>query len=359
MKIAIDISPIVYGTGVSRYTQNLVSHLLKIDNRNDFILFGGSLRRQNELRKFCLTLKGNFTDKILPLPPTLADIIWNKLHFIPIERFVGAVNVFHSSDWTQPPSKAFKVTTIHDLIPLKFPQLSEPKIISAHKLRLKWIAKEVDRVIVPSKVVADDVENVGIKREKIRVIPEATDPALKKAGEAEVDQIKAKFMIAGKYLLAIGVNPRKNTDRIIKAYEKIKSDLGLKLVIVGHKYIDYPPMRGIIFTGHISDTDLKCLYSGAEALVYPSLDEGFGLPILEAYALKLPVITSNLGSMAELAKGTGITVNPTDVDSISQGIRVALKNKKSLIAKGRKKIKLFSWDIAAKKTLDVYKESLI
>ncbi|KKQ96568.1 MAG: hypothetical protein UT23_C0029G0007, partial [Candidatus Woesebacteria bacterium GW2011_GWA1_39_12] len=107
MKIAIDISQSIYGTGVSWYTRSLVENLLTLDDQNEYLLFGGSLRRLGELRKFA---KG----KYYPIPPSLADFIWNRLHVLPIENLIGEVDVFHSSDWTQPPSKAFKVTTVHD-----------------------------------------------------------------------------------------------------------------------------------------------------------------------------------------------------------------------------------------------------
>ena len=136
MKIGIDISQVIYGTGVSTYTENLVKALLLQDKKNEYLLFGGSLRRRADLKTFVSELKGNFESKFFPIPPTLGDILWNRLHILPIEKLVGDLDVFHSSDWTQPPSKAFKVTTVHDLIPLKFPGILIPKLSQPTKREL-------------------------------------------------------------------------------------------------------------------------------------------------------------------------------------------------------------------------------
>src|SRR5450830_1133641 len=115
MRVAIDISQIVYGTGVSTYTENLVRSLLKIDSEDDFVLFAGAFRRRGDI------LEVFPKARVFLIPPVLADIIWNKLHIFPIEKLLGNIDVFHTSNWAEPPSVAFKVTTVHDLYPLKFP----------------------------------------------------------------------------------------------------------------------------------------------------------------------------------------------------------------------------------------------
>ncbi|OGM25396.1 hypothetical protein A2715_05100 [Candidatus Woesebacteria bacterium RIFCSPHIGHO2_01_FULL_39_32] len=357
MKIAIDISSVIYGTGVSVYTKNLVKNILKIDHNNDYILFGGSLRRNLELKSFLSTFKGkSMQGKVFLLPPTLADIIWNKLHIINIEKLIGKVDVFHSSDWSQPPSKAFNVTTVHDLVPLKFPKLSDPKIVLTHQARMNWVIKEVKRVIVPSIATATDVEELGIESKKIRVIPESVDPRIKPTNLNEIKNLKRKYRISGKYLLAVGANPRKNTENIISAYEKIKADTNLRLVIIGYSHMKVKDIRGVIYPGHIPDNELATFYSGAETLVYPSFYEGFGIPILEAFVCKLPVVTSNIGSMVEVAGKAAILVDPYDADSIAEGILDALKNKEKLVKLGLKRAKQFSWEKTAKETLKVYNE---
>jgi len=126
MKIAIDVSAVVYGTGVSVYTKQLIKNLFCIDEKNQYILFGGTLRRKSDI------LNTFPQAKIFPLPPRFADFVWNKMHIFPIEKLIGDIDVFHSSDWTQPPSKAFSVTTVHDLIPVKFPSIINSGIVKTH-----------------------------------------------------------------------------------------------------------------------------------------------------------------------------------------------------------------------------------
>src|SRR3989344_4165423 len=219
MKIAIDISSIVYGTGVSIYTRNLVTNLIKEDIQNDYILFGGSLRRMRDLRIFLNTLKKySFQGKIFPIPPTLADIFWNKLHVLPIEKLIGRNDVFHSSDWTQPPSSAYKVTTIHDLVPLLYPESTKKDavrdIVKTHLSRLFWVKEEIDKIIAVSNATkADIINHLKIPESKIEVVYEAARPSFYVRSNEEVRSVMAKFGINSDYLLAVGTDPRKNLER--------------------------------------------------------------------------------------------------------------------------------------------------
>lgn len=360
MRIGIDISQIVYGTGVSFYTRSLVKHLLKTDSENSYCLFGGALRSKqvlmNSLEDF-EDYKNKFTTRIYPFSPRISDFIFNKLHFLPIETFTGKLDVFHSSDWTQPKSSCFNVTTIHDLAPIIYPQLSDRNIVDVHKRRLKKIFAEVDRVIVPSKATENELLRLGYDSNKIRVIYEASGDVFKKTPLEEVNKVKERLKIRGKYILAVGVGERKNTKGIIKGFDLSRAGKDINLVIVGNPDSLHEVKRGVIFTGMLDDSYLASLYSGAEALVFPSFYEGFGLPILQAFACECPVVTSNLSSMSEIAADAAVLVDPHDACSIADGILKALQGPKGLIQKGLKRVKDFSWEKAAKETLEVYKES--
>lgn len=352
MKIGIDISQIIYGTGVSEYTKQLVINLYKVDKDDQFITFGGTLRRKNELRQY--------TQNILPLSPTLADFVWNKLHILEVERFIGKIDVLHSSDWTQPPTKAFKVTTVHDLAPVKFKEETHKKIVEVHARRLYWVMREVDRVIVPTNAVKDDLMELGIRENKIKVIYEGVSDVFAKQNEENIAETKRKLNIRDEYILAVGVGKRKNTNRIIEAYQKSKKNF--KLVIVGGpsgKVAGYPEERGVIHTGYVSEKDLVALYSGAKALVYPSFYEGFGLPILQAMACECPVVTSNMGAMKEVSGEAAILVDHLDINSIAEGIEKAIGSPKTFAKLGLKRVKDFSWEKCAKETLEVYRQSLV
>lgn len=361
MKIAIDLSQIIYGTGVSHYRENLVKNLLKIDKENEYVLYGGSLRRFGELRnmihKYHTTVRGsNVKEKIYPISPMMGDFIWNRLHILPIEWLTGKIDVFHSSDWTQPPSKAFMVTTIHDLIPLKFSRYTDPKIVAAHKARLNWVAKEVDRIIVPSEATKKDLAEAGFEGKPITVIPEA--PNYSPASKKLVEQVKRKYRIFGKYLLSVGVSPRKNTERIIEAFHLAKAGENLKLILVGRpSFIKVEEQRDVRLLGHVEDEEMAALYTGTEALVFPSLYEGFGVPILDAMNCRVPVVTSNISSMPEVAGDAAVLVDPYSTDSIVEGIKKALSTRQTLIKKGIARVKKFSWEKTAKETLKVYEES--
>lgn len=178
MKIGIDISQIVYsGTGVAIYTKNLVENLLKIDKKNEYVLFGGSLRKKKVLDDYLVRFKGNknVTAKTFYLPPLFLEFLWNKLHIFPIERLIGKIDVFHSSDWLQPPTKAKKATVLHDLIVYKYPESFQQKgghnIVVNQKRRLKWVKKECDLIICDSEATKKDAKEIlDIEEKRLRVI---------------------------------------------------------------------------------------------------------------------------------------------------------------------------------------------
>ncbi|MEK7112608.1 MAG: glycosyltransferase family 1 protein [Patescibacteria group bacterium] len=356
MKIAIDISQIVYGTGVSNYTKELVKNILKADSVNEYILFGGTLRQSSSLKEFFGSISGDFSSKIVPIPPTLADIIWNRLHSLPIEKLVGNIDVFHSSDWTQPPSSAFKVTTIHDLAPIRFPKMTHRRIYEAHKARFGWVKKEVDRIVVPSNATKEELLSFGVDKARIRVIPEAPSDIFYERGEEQIKNLRAKYGIFGKFVISVGLGPRKNTERLIKAFDLVRKG-DLKLVLIGSPQEKVIHTRNIRVLGHVPSEELPALYRAGEALVYPSLYEGFGLPILEAFASGTPVVTSNLSSMVEVAGSAAVLVDPYQVESIVEGISKALRGKIGLSKKGLAQVRKFSWEKTAKMTLAVYDEA--
>ncbi len=174
MIIGIDISQLAYpNTGVSNYLYNLVLKLLEIDKKNEYVLFFSSLRRdiENQISEIKNT---NQKVKInqFKIPLLLLDLMWNKLHIFPIEKFIGDVDIFITSDWTEPPViKARKVTILYDLIVYKYPKETARKIVSVQKRKLKWAKKESDKIFCISKSTSGDAaEILGIERNKLEVI---------------------------------------------------------------------------------------------------------------------------------------------------------------------------------------------
>jgi glycosyltransferase involved in cell wall biosynthesis len=349
MKVAIDISQIVYGTGVSVYVKSLVEELIRFDKDTQYVLFGGSLRRQKELHDFVSHLEGNVTSKIFPISPTMADFIWNRLHALPVERLVGSVDIVHTSDWSEPSTiKAKKVTTVHDLTPFKFANETPQKIREVHERKLARVKAESNAIIVPSLATKNDLVEMGFDAEKIHVIYEAVSQSFS-AGTKRLE-VSPRFNIHGNYILAVGTGKRKNLDRLIDAFSHIKEID--QLVIVGQG----ESTQRVKYVGRVSDEELVLLYQNAECLAYVSLYEGFGLPILEAFRLGTPVVTSNIGSMKEVAGNAAVLVDPTDVKTIQAGIEKALNTRNKLVKLGVEREKEFSWKKAARETLGVYKQ---
>jgi hypothetical protein len=194
MKIGIDISQIAYeGTGVANYVKNLVENLLEYHDTHEYILFYASLRKELPASKYWSrggTLHNNFlssgkvTIAQYKLPPTVLDILWNRLHIVPIEKFIGNIDVFISSDWTQPPSKAKKATILYDLIVYKYPEethnqtkfnfkqlILSPNIVASQKRRLYWVKKEVDAIICISKATKQDALDIlGVSENRLHVV---------------------------------------------------------------------------------------------------------------------------------------------------------------------------------------------
>lgn len=346
MKVGIDISQIAFpGTGVAVYTTNLVKNLL--DSGGDYLLFGSSLRQQKAFKIFPQT-------KVFPFPPTAMEFIWNRLHTLPIENLIGKVDVFHSSDWTQPPTRAAKVTTIHDLVVYKYPETSHPYIVATQKRRLSWVRKECDQVIAVSQSTKTDImEILNIPEEKITVIHEATTIR------------KSPSKRRGKpYILAVGTQePRKNIGRLIQAFQKIKNkDIGLVIVGKygwGNENLKFDPPNGRMkFLGYVPNEELASLYTNATVFVFPSLYEGFGIPVLEAFNCDCPVITSNISSLPEVGGKAAVYADPLSVNDIAEKIDWVLSlssaKRAAMITAGRQQVEKFSWEKTVVETRKIY-----
>lgn len=350
------------GTGVATYYQLLVPELLRIGKDHEFVFLGYALRRYRDL---------TLATKKLFMPPRLMEFLWNRLHVIPIERFVGDVDVFHAWDYLQPPARnAHIVTTIHDLTALKFPMYHHPSTVEAQKRRLQWVRKEAALIIADSEATKRDIiEYLHIEENRVQVIYLAAGKQFSEFRrrrdayrEERIATVKKALGIDGNYILSLGtIEPRKNLRRVIEAFGRFRGRGGS----VDHLVIAGPigwgeqlePAPSVILTGKISPEDLPELYAGAEALVYCSLYEGFGLPVLEAMATGCPVVTSDRGSLKEVAGNAAVLVNPEDVDSIVYGIETALSKRNLLVTRGVRHVSRFSWEKTARETLRVYRQA--
>lgn len=171
MKIGIDISQLAYAnTGVANYLENFVQALLRLDSTNEYVLFFSSLRREIKDLRFKIK-DSNVSVKQFKFPPTLLDLLWNKLHILPIENLIGDVDLFISSDWTEPPTKkARKATILYDLIVYKAPEETAAKIVETQKRKLQWTKKECDVILCISESTKKDaMEILEIEEKRLHV----------------------------------------------------------------------------------------------------------------------------------------------------------------------------------------------
>lgn len=374
MIIGIDISSIPYGTGVSNYTLNLVRNLTKIDKKNIYKLFFSSLRLP--LPKEIEAIKSLANVKIYQfrIPPTFLEILWNRLHVLPIELFIGKCDIFHTSDWTQPPVlKAKTITTIHDLTPFTNPEWHHKKVISAHKNKMFWAVKKCFSFICVSENTKKDLISLfpKIDQKKITVIYEAAENKYdkflklpKNIQDKKKESIKKQYGL-DKFVLVQGTRePRKNLVRLIEAFNIFKQknpNNKTELAITGKygwgKDINHLKNPSIKILGFIPEKNMVALHASAICLAYPSLYEGFGLPLLKSLKVGTPVISSNISSMPEIVENAGILVDPYSVEEIEKAIEKIIKSsflRKNLSKKGIVQAKKFNWTKTAKKTLEIY-----
>jgi glycosyltransferase involved in cell wall biosynthesis len=374
MKIGIDFTSAIYHRGVSRYTKNLVRSLLE-NTPAQLALYGSSFRQRQELTNQAQelinqTLSATKVELAFQqYPPSVLQILW-KLGLNPVSKTIKNLDVFHSWDWLQPPDKNIPlVSTIHDLAILKYPEVAHPKVLRAHQESWKILRERQAEIIAVSQATKKDIVRLlDIPAYKIHVIPEALPREIRMVNELLseelAERIKQQYNLNRPYLLFVGTRePRKNLQRLIEAWQPLKNNLDL--IIVGEsgwdssEQIQDPALR---FLGKVSDQVLNVLYAEAEAFVYPSLDEGFGLPILEAFYHGTPVVTSNVSALIEVAGNAAELVDPEDVTSIRRGIETILQE--NTMAQQQRlqrmiiRMHMFSWHLVAEQTLEVYKKAI-
>ncbi len=367
MRIVIDVSQIVYqGTGVGRYTAELTKHLLLLNTPHQFIFYAGSLRSRRLLNRFRHQAPWNqATWKLSPFSPKAADLIFNRLN-LPIDPLLGKANLFHASDWTQPRTKLPSVTTVHDLVFKKYPQTLPRSIAETQERRLQRVSKFATHIIADSQNTKNDLVKIyGLPEDKITVVYLAHSAKFKPQSNTEIERVKKKYHLTQPYLLSLGTQePRKNLQKVVEAFKAHQlqyPETKLSLVLVGkHGWGDnlkltHPQIHQL---GFVSDEDLPALYSGATAFVYPSLYEGFGLPVLEAMACGAPVIVSNTSSLPEIVGQAGLLVDPQDVFALREAIQKAFIRHTILSQQSLDQARQFSWQKTAQQTLAVYEKIL-
>ena len=259
-----------------------------------------------------------------------------------------------------PISHPNQILTIHDLGPLDTPESYSRGFALWYSQLVPALARKARRIVTVSEYCRRRiVESLKIPESKVIVAGEAASSIFYRRPDTEVQRISERFGIRTPYFLAVGaISLRKNLARVLQAWSRVLGETdGASLVIVGKEGLRFASSsilnalpEGVLHLGCVDDDELACLYSGARGLLYPSLYEGFGLPILEAMASGCPVLTSNCTAMPEVAGDAAIVVDPLSVESIAEGIR-NLRNESrrcDLSQKGYEHSKGFSWQRTAR-----------
>lgn len=376
MKIGIDISSLAYQRGVSRYTADLVKALLQ-EKSTELFLYGSSLRQQKLLKaELRQTLRNCLPDRynvdLQAWPPSVLAKLWHW-GLNPIKKIMPEIDVFHSWDWLQPPDRNLPlVSTIHDLAIIRYPQVAHPNVLKMHQESWRLLRQRQAQIIAVSQATKNDIlRYLEIPSKNVSVVYEALPTAVaaisnELANRPElISVIKRKSQLNKPYLLFVGTRePRKNLVKLIEAWRPLAKDY--QLIIAGEKSWDDsakisqdPNLR---FLGRVSDYELAVLYHDCELFVYPSLYEGFGLPILEAFAHGVPVVSSDIPAIREVAGNAAELANPQDAEAIRQAM-IKVLNEKKLESDQRMKrmiirLQLFSWQKTARQTLMVYQRAI-
>lgn len=361
-RIVIDGREILGTTG--RYIRKLLEYLQQIDTENEYIVlmhqngFDETVLSGKNFSKVLVTEKKFSIAEQLTLPKVIERLKPDLVHFTMTNQPVFM--------------KANVVTTIHDLTPMKYRNLPGNSLTYILKSYIfGWVTKKAAKksktILTGTRFAKADIADfTGVNQDKITVTLESADAI---PGEPK----PLENLVGKKFVFYTGrAQPHKNLEKLIKSYEILyNSQPEVFLVLAGKKDASYehiesiaeksPARENIVFTGFVDDTELKWLYQNAEAYVFPSLSEGFGLPGLEAMVHDCPVISSNATCLPEVYGDAAVYFNPNNPQEMAEKILRVLSNpklKRDLIAKGHTQAAKYSWRRMAEQTLEVYKKTL-
>jgi glycosyltransferase involved in cell wall biosynthesis len=374
MRIGIDGTPLATPkTGIGHYTFELARELARLAPGWEFELVShvpvaGALERESggarppNLRAACP-------------PSTGLRSRWWSLG-LPLHARERGLSLFHGTNykiplWQQCPS----VVTVHDLSLLVHPETHEPRLVELARRRLPTMTRQAARVLTDSESGRREIcELLGVAAEKVVAIPLAPRRAFRPVAEAEATGVRRRLGVADDFLLYVGtVEPRKNLLALVRAFDALLRETSLRpqLVIAGRRgwlsdelfaLVERTNLRErILFTGYVTDEELRSLYSSCRLCAYPSLYEGFGLPPLEAMACGAAVLTSSIPVIEETCAGAARLVSPHDQQALTRALAELLADtaaRARLSEAGRARAARYTWERTARLTLKVYEEVL-
>jgi glycosyltransferase involved in cell wall biosynthesis len=355
VRIAFDVSPLSHPrTGVGNYIRGSLAGILEAA--------GG----EHEVVAFAATSpwgKPYLLDALrdLPVERRLATLplahawrtAWSRLGRPPAERFLGPFDVLHFWDWMYPPQRAgVRATMIHDLVPLRFPEWTTGRTRRMHRAKYRHAARTCDVVLTNSRFTADEVvERLGVAPGRVRVAYPGVDARFSAEG--------GRADLGRPYVLTLAtLEPRKNLGTLLDAHARLDGTLALAIA-GGAGWGEQPLLdrEGVMALGFVAEDEVPRLLRGAEAFVYPSRFEGFGMPIVEAMACGVPCVVSSHPSMDEACGDAAVRVDPDRPEEIAAGIERARAERDQLVRRGREHARRFTWRATGKAFLAGYREA--
>lgn len=383
MRIGIDARSILNpekgdAIGVGHYTYQLIRHLLKNDTENEYVIFFDFRVREKDIKKFT---KPNVQIKFYPfsdykkyLPGAYNEILGTAT--LQKEK----LDVLHTtSSYNRiPMSYSGKtIVTFHDMAIFNIPQYLPAVKRTRDRVINNLMARKADKIIAVSESLKNDVKKfLNVSDEKISVIYSGLDERFFTQPNVDENKILGKYGINKKYILFLGtIEPSKNISRLLEAFsifkqkqKKNSNKFDYQLVLAGKRgwlsqeyqqiIKDLGLAKDVVFTGYVVGDELVPLFHGAEFFVMPSLYEGFGMTVLEAFATQTPAIISKVASLPELAGDASYFINPLNTEELAEAITLFAGDENlrgQYRAKGLEQAKKFNWDKTALETLKIYK----
>jgi alpha-1,3-rhamnosyl/mannosyltransferase len=358
MRIGLEVSNATtrHATGVSRYIMALVAacaaQMTAQDHLTLFYKLSRWPRRQGWWR-----------------PAGLPVRLYHSWYWPPVK----GVDLVHGLDcvvpsWTRVP----RLVTCHDLLTLASDdaQIAPERFRQKKRQLYQAAAAGADAIITVSATTRRDViELLGVPEARVYVTHLGIDPRFRPHPPEAVQAVCQRYRLAPGYVLFTGsISGRKNTARLVRAYAQSRASAERPLVLAGtmayrsedtlEAIHQCAPGTRVQLLGYVPDTDLPALYAGAGCFAFPTLYEGFGMPILEAMASGIPVLTSTTGAAPEISAGLAVCVDPYDIEAIAAGIDRALATPATTLAQARVHASTFTWERCARRTLDIYRQVL-
>ncbi len=363
MRISIDYTSAArQRAGIGRYTRSLIGALARTDTSNRYtLLVPSDAHSLDDARAF----PKNYRLVRAPLNERYLVAMWQRAQIpLPVELLVGGTDVFYSPDFVLPPTRARKkILTVHDLSFKRVPETALPNLKWYLEGAVPRAVKRADLILADSDATREDlIQLFGAAPDRVETLYSGYDSMFAPVKDAaEFKRVRDTYSLPKPFILHVGtIEPRKNLSRLIQAFSQLPQRRDLELVIAGGRGWMYdeiyaaPEKFGVSasvrFIGFVPDSDLPALYSVAEMVAYPSLYEGFGLPVLEAMACGAAVVTSNNSSIPEVAGDVALMVDARDVEAIAWAMSRFLDDhqwRDAMRQKGLAQAKKFSWDKSA------------